>query len=146
MDLLLSNTALDQNVKSPATNYEVIMNALMTLEEIRAGFEENFASWQAATSVSQHRKSHRLPFERPLLITPLDQESEVGAKLNATSRDISPDGISFISTEPLPYRRVLIEFPGTQVPRLISELTWCRFTRQQTHMCGGFFVGIQPDA
>lgn len=147
MDLQFANTAIVPDERSVDSHFEIIAAAIMALDEVREGFDSNFASWQAATRVSQHRKSHRIQIERPLLVTPLRAEtvSNGGEVIHAVSRDISPEGLSFASPEPLPYRRVVIEFSGTQIPRLVTALTWCRFRRDRSHQCGGFFIGLSQD-
>lgn len=142
--MLLTDSKCNQKVAIATADLEVMREALMSLDEVRL-FHENFATWQAATSVSQHRKSHRVSIDRPLKITSLDGDPAAAVQLDANARDISPHGISFMCRSPLPFRRVVIEFPGTSIPRLISELTWCRFTQQKMYQCGGSFVGIYPD-
>lgn len=139
MDMLLSNSKRQQSTEIAPADFVVIRNALMELNEVRL-FHESFATWQAPTSASQHRKSHRVSVDYPLQITSLDGER--GPKIEARSRDLSPYGISFHCQESLPFRRVLVEFSGTNIPTLVSELTWCRFTREQLHLCGGSFIGI----
>ena len=143
MDLLIADTAIVPAERSADTHFEIIAAAIMTLDEVREGFESNFASWQAVSRISQHRKSHRVPIARPLRITPMNADSTSSVEaIHGISRDISPEGLSFVSPDPLPYRRVIIEFAETQIPRLVAELTWCRFRRDRSHQCGGFFIGL----
>jgi hypothetical protein len=144
MDLLIGDTAVVPAGRSADTQFETITAAIMALDEVREGFESHFASWQAGGRISSHRKSHRIPVERPLRITPLDSDSTLAGvdAIQGVSRDISPEGLSFVSPKPLPYRRVIIEFANIQMPRLVAELTWCRFRRDRSHQCGGVFIGL----
>lgn len=99
------------------------------------------ASWYTSTSIAQHRKWHRLPIERSVKVTPTDHDAD-SVLISATTKDMSPDGISFIAEQPVPFRRVKIDFDQPDSPTLEVELTWCRFTRDRMHQCGGIVVGI----
>ena len=117
---------------------------LMDLDETRGLMGETIGSWQSAAGISQHRKWVRFPLSRDIVVTPMDESSEGDPPVafEAAMKDISPDGLSFLCSEALPYRRVTVEIPGSGLPLLLVELSWSRFTRDHTHQCGGRFVGV----
>jgi hypothetical protein len=92
----------------------------------------------------QRRRWHRVPYDRPILITPLDDETNEpnGPSQLVPGRDISLGGVSFAHREPLASRKVACTFePSSPTSEsVIVRLTWCRFTKEGWYQSGGQFV------
>src|SRR5689334_10611966 len=72
---------------------------------------ELLASWHS-TAAAHRRKSHRSPCNRPARLIPLDPDAVVlpEGSFRVVVKDCSHDGISLAHTEPLPFRKALVEF------------------------------------
>ena len=57
-------------------------------------------------------------------------------------KHISNHGLDFYSSQPVPYRRVVVCFPSNQGEdiRLLMDLTWCRFCGHGWYENGGRFL------
>jgi hypothetical protein len=102
------------------------------------------ASWNGPSTFVERRRWHRVPYDRPLLITPLDDETSepAGPPLRVPGRDISLGGVSFAHREPLACRKVACTFEpdSPNGESVIVKLTWCRFTKDGWYQSGGQFV------
>jgi hypothetical protein len=106
------------------------------------------ASWHSSRQVLQARRWHRMLFEHPLELTPLDPRTEepCGDTIDVLGRDVSLGGISFLHPRPLACLKGAISFPPANededVPPVIVRLTWCRFTARGIYQSGGPFVRV----
>ena len=71
-------------------------------------------------------------------VTPLPESTTVVGK------NVSNHGIGFYHREPIPHRRVIVTLGNAPESRLtiLTELLWCRFTRQGWYDSGGRFLEI----
>lgn len=101
------------------------------------------ATWHSSRQVLHARRWHRFRYERPVVITPLDDATgqPVGEPLLAAGRDISKGGISFTHCQPLSCRKVgvTIQLDDGECESIVTELKWCRFTRDGIYQSGGQF-------
>jgi hypothetical protein len=103
------------------------------------------ASWHASFGSLHSRRWHRVAYDKPLLITPLDDlgDGAAGRTLVAQGRDLSLSGFSFCHTQPLASRKVIVQFRDeatSTVEGLLALLRWCRFRRDGVYQSGGQFV------
>ena len=102
------------------------------------------ASWHSSRQILQARRWHRIAFESPLELTPLDVETEepCADTIDVLGRDLSLGGMSFLHAQPLPFSKAAITFPAdhSDVPPVIVRLTWYRFTARGVYQSGGPFV------
>jgi hypothetical protein len=100
------------------------------------------ASWQPCESAVDRRRCHRLPFEHSIGVTPLVGDEADGELQLALGRDISLGGIAFTHSEPIPNRYVAVTFwhEDGDDESVVTQLTWCRFTRQGDYQSGGNFL------
>ena len=118
---------------------------LPRLAEISQIVEHVVASWHAPSAVAEQRRSHRTSYERPAVITPLDDRT--GEPLDqheiVSGRDISPAGFSFTHLDPLACRRAIVTFAFERDSwdAVMIKLSWCRFTRSGIYQSGGKFLG-----
>ena len=117
------------------------------LPEFKRLIETTVASWESSPKVLQTRSWHRIQFRKPILMTPLDEQTHrpAGESQVVTGRDISLGGLSFIHTEPVAHRMVAITFlPETDLTALpesvVMNLTWCRYCQDGVLLSGGSFV------
>ena len=107
--------------------------------------ESLVASWRPTAPVFDCRWFHRVPVERPILITEWDDAagSAVSSPRLVTARDVSLGGLSFAHRELLPCRVVAVTFvcPGEACESVAVRLNWCRFTRDGRYHSGGPFIG-----
>jgi hypothetical protein len=107
------------------------------------------ASWHSSLGSLHARRSHRVAFEKPLLITPLDDLTERPAEepFVVQARDLSLAGISFVHPRPLASRKVIVQFrvedPSAEAG-ILTILRWCRFRRDASYQSGGQFVRVAP--
>jgi len=120
------------------------LSSLRRLQEIEHLVEKLVASWHGTKNVLQTRRWHRTGFEKPVVLTPLDDETEepFGNPILASGRDVSLRGVSFLHIDPLPFRKVAITFPDDHdIPMsVVTCLKWCRFTREGLYHSGGNFL------
>ena len=102
------------------------------------------ASWHASFGSLHSRRWHRVAYDKPLLITPLDDLGDSsGRTLVVQGRDLSLSGFSFCHAQPLASRRVIVQFHDeatSTVEGLLALLRWCRFRRDGSYQSGGQFV------
>lgn len=120
------------------------ISALSRLQEIESLVDTLVASWNRSYQVVPNRRWHRAALDKPVVLTPLDEETElpVGDPLIASGKDVSVRGISFLHIDPLPYCKVAVSFPDDQeIPTsVVTWLKWCRFTKEGLYQSGGRFV------
>lgn len=124
------------------------VTVLRRLGEIDGMVDALMASWHSSRQVLHARRWHRFQYRKPVALRALDPVSEepVGEAMLAFGRDISRGGISFVHDKPLPCRLVAITFElndGTQAS-IVTELKWCRFTREGHYQSGGQFLRTAP--
>jgi hypothetical protein len=103
------------------------------------------ASWHSSLGSLHARRWHRVTYDKPLLITPLDDDSERPAQqaFLVRGRDLSLAGISFCHPHPLASRKVVVQFCGDlpdRIAGIVTILRWCRFRRDGSYQSGGQFV------
>jgi hypothetical protein len=117
---------------------------VVRLHEVDCLIRSLVASWQGSGPLLERRRWHRVRFERPLGITALDEEDgqPTGAMCLVRGKDVSVAGISFTHTEPIPQRIVAVTFWDEQgaTESVVTQLTWCRFTRAGVYQSGGQFL------
>ena len=120
------------------------LRVLLRIPEVEALAEGVVASWHSSLASLQSRRWHRAKFDKPLSVTPLDNQTEIpaGIPLAVVGHDISLAGLSFIHSQPLAARKVAIAFQiddGT-CESVLTLLKWCRFRRDGLYQSGGKFV------
>ncbi len=137
----LPGNVAGRNVREHATDP---LSVLLRIPEIESLAEGVVASWHSSLASLQSRRWHRARFEKPLRVTPLDDQTElpVGTPLTVFGHDISLAGLSFIHRQPLAARKVAIAFQvdETTSESVLTILKWCRFRRDGIYQSGGQFV------
>ena len=98
-------------------------------------------------NVAERRGERRYPFPQLVHLSPVADEriESTGEPVVVVGKHISERGIGFFHREPLAYRRVIASLPyGDQSLGLLTDLTWCRFTRHGWYESGGRFLKIAP--
>ena len=120
----------------------------LRLAECTRLLNQMVASWHTPTALAELRGWHRMRYDRPAVLTPLDDKSGIlsDAHKIISGRDISPSGFSFTHLDPLPCRRAIITFAFEKESQpwdaVILKLSWCRFTRAGIYQSGGKFVRL----
>jgi hypothetical protein len=99
------------------------------------------ATWNGPCPLLQKRRWHRVLFDRPIVLTPMDGEAQ-GQPMVARGHDISLGGISFFHASPLPFRLVAVTLLRSDgdLESVMTRLTWCRFNRDGRYRSGGRFL------
>lgn len=122
----------------------VASSALCRLDEISRLVETLVAAWYESPLVQQQRGEHRIPYNHPLALTPLDDKTEefIGQTTIVAARNLSVEGVSFSHQQPLPFRKIALTFalPDGEVESMVTRLRWCRFTRDGLYQSGGTFL------
>ncbi len=125
---------------------ESVVDVLRRIPEMDCLFTGGVvASWHSSFGSLHTRRSHRIAYEKPLLITPLDDAGD-GAEPSTFvghGHDLSLSGFSFYHARPLASRRVIVQFRDeatAQMEGLLALLRWCRFRRDGSYQSGGQFV------
>lgn len=118
--------------------------ALRRLPEVQMLVDGSVASWHSSIASMQSRRWHRIVFEEPLIVTPLDDSTNEpsGEAFVATGREISLTGLSFMHQRPLAARKVAVTFQfddGTS-ESVVAQLRWCRFRGDGHYQSGGQFL------
>jgi hypothetical protein len=125
------------------------LHVLGQIPEVRALADGVVASWHSSLASLQSRRWHRAKFDKPLRVTPLDDQTELpaGTALAVVGHDISLAGLSFIHSQPLAARKVAISFQldGTTWESVLTLLKWCRFRRDGLYQSGGQFLRTLAD-
>ena len=99
----------------------------------------------ARGSLERRRRQRSLVFQ-PLLATPIDDAAHGDSPVPIVTRFVSEGGLDFYSSEPLPYRRVAVELPTDDASlklELVTELRWCRFSKEGIYINGGVFCNAE---
>jgi hypothetical protein len=120
------------------------LQVLLRIPEVEALADGVVASWHSSLASLQSRRWHRAKFDKPLRVTPLDDQTELpaGIPLAVVGHDISLAGLSFIHSQPLAARKVAVVFQvdETTCESVLTILKWCRFRRDGLYQSGGQFV------
>lgn len=133
----------------PGAPDEQILAVLRGIPEVQPLLGGVVASWHSSLASLHSRRGHRIAYDKPLLITPLE---EVGARASecsfvAQGRDLSLAGFSFSHAQPLASRRVIVQFPAEESASgeaILAILRWCRFRRDGVYQSGGEFICTTP--
>jgi hypothetical protein len=119
------------------------VHPLPRLAEISRIVNQVAASWNRPSAVVEQRRWQRIPYDRPAILTPLDDQTGQALLFHkiVSGRDISPAGFSFTHIDPLACRRAIVTFAFEQQPwdAIVLRLSWCRFTRAGIYQSGGKF-------
>lgn len=94
----------------------------------------------------ERRESARREFPYRLLLTPIDKSGspQSDAPVEVIGRDLSPRGVGFEHSAPLPFRRVRLRAADPDLARIgLGELEidvvlrWCRFVGPGRYESGG---------
>ena len=116
----MSNATLDAVVASSsvitcdASQRRCIpLAALRQIPEVEVLVDGFVASWHPSFASIESWRWHRIPFDKPLIISPLDDSSELcsGFSFAVQGQDISLVGVSFTHREPLTLCKVAVTFP-----------------------------------
>jgi hypothetical protein len=128
-----------------------VLALLRGIPELAPLFGGAVASWHSSFSSLHSRRWHRVAYDKPLLITPVDDSTDRPSEpaLLVRGRDLSLSGVSFMHPRPLASRKVIVRFesddPATS-SAILAILRWCRFRRDGFYQSGGQFVrGGGPD-
>jgi hypothetical protein len=118
--------------------------ALKGIRELETLLDRFVASWHSSPPLMESRSHHRVRYDKPLVLTPMDPHSHgpAGEPRLVQGRDISLGGCSFCHIDPLPCGRVALTF-GLEDERPVTfmlRLTWCRFTQDGLYQSGGKFL------
>ncbi len=117
---------------------------LPRLESLTRIVNQVVASWHAPLAVAEQRRWQRIPYERPAILTLLDDRTAapLGVHKVVSGRDISPSGFSFTHLDPLACRRAIVTFAfePEETEAVLVRLNWCRFTRVGIYQSGGKFL------
>ncbi|HET6328886.1 MAG TPA: hypothetical protein VFG04_29655 [Planctomycetaceae bacterium] len=124
---------------------EHVLTILRGIPEVECLLGGVVASWHSSLASLHSRRWHRVAYDKPLLITPLDDLTERPSEPDfwVQARDLSLAGISFCHPRPLASRKVIIQFPAEDPSAgegILAILRWCRFRRDGSYQSGGQFV------
>jgi hypothetical protein len=121
-----------------------LFGACPALETIEQFLHGGTACWLRSTRIMPDRKWQRVPYDRPVALTPWDTATNApaGPSRRVTGRDVSLGGFSFAHMEPLACREAVVTFgvEPSQRGSLLLRLNWCRFTRAGIYLSGGRFL------
>lgn len=123
------------------------VEGVVRFREIADIVEEVSGRWRPVGLCARDRQWQRIVYEEPIVVRPVVRNAAGsyavdGPELFVSARDLSRGGISFEHESPLPHRYVAISFPResfTEVA-IVTQLTWCRFTRKGHYLAGGRFL------
>ena len=122
----------------------VAVAVLKQIRELEAVLDRLVASWHASPPLMETRSAHRIQYDRPLILAPMDTRvlPRPGELRIVRGRDVSLGGCSFEHGEPLPCSRVALTFgmDEGQMVTLLIRLSWCRFTQSGVYQSGGRFL------
>jgi hypothetical protein len=139
--------AANDRADGPDERVLAILRGIPEVECLLAGGV--VASWHSSFASLHSRRWHRVAYDKPLLITPLDDVDERPSEraFVAQGRDLSLSGFSFCHPHPLASRKVVVRF-WTEDPSdgegILAILRWCRFRRDGSYQSGGQFVRCTP--
>ncbi len=123
-----------------------VRGRVATDPEIRDAVRHVLATLYAGGQVVERRRDRRFPFPNLLYLSTLDEVgcAPAGAPLAAVGKTLSEGGLGFFHPAPLAHRRMIVSLesaPG-QWTSLLTDLTWCRFTRFGWYESGGRFLRV----
>jgi len=138
----------EQSASSGNRSRPPVLSLLPRLAERARMTNNGVASWHAPATLAEQRSWHRVRYDRPAVLTPLDERTGTPQDVHKiiSGRDISPCGFSFSHLDPLACRRAIITFAyESESPpwdAVVIRLSWCRFTQAGIYQSGGKFLGI----
>ena len=128
---------------------EHVLSILRGIPEVECLLGGVVASWHSSLGSLHSRRWHRVAYDKPLLITPLDDLTERPSQdaFLVQARDLSLSGLSFCHPRPLASRKVIVQFRGedpSATEGILAILRWCRFRRDGSYQSGGQFVRAVP--
>jgi len=123
-----------------------VRGRMATDPEIRDAVRHVLSALYAGGQAVERRRERRFPFPNLLYLSSLDEAgcSPVGAPLAAVGKTLSEGGLGFYHPAPLAERRMIVslELAAGQWMSLLTDLTWCRFTRFGWYESGGRFLRV----
>ena len=106
-------------------------------------------SWGRRVSLDK-RLTQRLPFRKPLTITPVADQSEKpepSRRFAAFGTEISTTGVGFLARQLVPSRSAVItcDGPDSSLIHLLFHARWVRFTRGGWYQVGGRLMRVLDD-
>lgn len=102
------------------------------------------ASWYLEPALTSNRTWHRIPFERPIGLTLVNEQTkQLECELQTVEgRNLSIEGISFSHSEPIYSRDVAVTFDLERptMEFLVVRLAWSRFSENRFFQSGGKFI------
>jgi hypothetical protein len=95
------------------------------------------------TMAVERRRERRYPFPHLVTLIPVapDGTHLTSETTVVVGKQLSLGGLSFFHRQPIPYRRAVVVFElGSHRTALLTDLTWCRFTRHGWYENGGRFL------
>jgi hypothetical protein len=130
-------------------------NAMKTLTKMKTPFIEArmqhhihafLANLLPHTLPNEPRHNMRYPYPFLFGLVPVGKDgvTPLPESITVVGKNVSNHGIGFYHREPIPHRRVIIALGNAPDNRLtvLTELLWCRFTRQGWYDSGGRFLEI----
>jgi hypothetical protein len=136
--------------RSPGVPDERVLAILRGIPEVECLLQGGIvASWHSSFGSLHSRRWHRVAYDKPLLITPLDDATERPSERTfvVRARDLSLSGLSFCHPRPLASRKVIVRFRDEDLGAgegILAILRWCRFRRDGSYQSGGQFVRSVP--
>jgi hypothetical protein len=138
------------NDRAPGTPDEGVLAILRGIPEVECLLRGAVvASWHASFGSLHSRRWHRVAYDKPLLITPLDDVTERPSEraFVVRARDLSLGGLSFFHPYPLASRKVIVRFSAEDPSAgdgILAILRWCRCRRDGSYQSGGQFARCVP--
>jgi hypothetical protein len=145
-----ASVLLAGNDRPPGTPDERVLAILRGIPEVECLLRGTVvASWHASFGSLHSRRWHRVAYDKPLLITPLDDVTERPSEraFVVQARDLSLAGLSFCHPHPLASRKVIVRFRAEDPAAgegILAVLRWCRCRRDGTYQSGGQFARCVP--
>lgn len=135
---------------SESTDQAFFLNELLSplerIDSIEQGVKLAMLGPEGSEVAEDRRKTPRHPYPYPFYITPLGPDGTpiVAETFSVIGSQITPFGIDFYHTQPIPHRLVVASLPygDEQWIGLQLNLSWCRFNRFGWYDNGGKFIRI----
>ena len=124
---------------------EHVLRILRGVPEVQCLLGGVVASWHSSLGSLHSRRWHRVTYDKPILITPLNDLTERPSQkaFLVRAHDLSLSGLSFCHPLPLASRKVIVQFRAedqTAKVGILAILRWCRFRRDGSYQSGGQFL------
>jgi hypothetical protein len=129
---------------------EHVLRILRGVPEVECLLGGVVASWHSSLGSLHSRRWHRVTYDKPILITPLNDLTERPSQkaFLVQAHDLSLSGLSFCHPLPLASRKVIVQFRAegqTAADQgaeegILAILRWCRFRRDGSYQSGGQFL------